>query len=302
GLPVLPAGFLWRCGPPRRCRCPARLLPSGSRPAVSLSAVLAGFDQLVDHSRIGEDGRVTQVLNLVGGNLAQDAAQDLAGTGLGQAWCELKDFGSGKGADLFGHEGGQLFCQFVGFRNPLHQRDIGVNGLPFYLLGITYDSGLCYFGVQHQRTLNLRGAKPVAGNVDHVIHASGNPIVSVRVSAGAVAAEIVSGIGAVVGVDAALMVTVDRSQLAGPAAADGQVATARALDLLAIRVQQDGTHAKEGQGGRTWLEVDHAWQRRDHDRPGFGLPPCINNGAAAFTHHIEVPWPGVRVYGSTNET
>src|SRR5690606_33512516 len=181
--------------------------------AILLSAVLAGLDEVVDYTGIGEGSRVSQVLNLVGGNLAQYATHDLAGTGFGQARGELKYLGARKGADLFGHEGGQLLRQFVRLRNSLHQRDIGVDGLPLDLMGITDNSGLCHLGVQHQCALDLRGSQSVTGNVDHVIHAAGHPVVSVLVPPRAVAAEIVSGIGAVIGSDAALMVTVDRPQL-----------------------------------------------------------------------------------------
>jgi hypothetical protein len=49
--------------------------------------------------------------------------------------------------------------------------------------------------VQHQRALDLGGAQAVAGDVEHVIDAAGDPVVAILVAAGAVAGEVLAGIG-----------------------------------------------------------------------------------------------------------
>jgi hypothetical protein len=44
----------------------------------------------------------------------------------------------------------------------------------------------------------------VAGDVDHVVDAAGDPVIAVGVAAAAVAGEVFSGIGAEIGLDEAL--------------------------------------------------------------------------------------------------
>ncbi|MNF04081.1 hypothetical protein D3C80_2035240 [compost metagenome] len=50
-----------------------------------------GIDQMLNHARIGQGRDIAQGVVLSSGNLAQDAAHDLARTGLGQAWRPLDD-------------------------------------------------------------------------------------------------------------------------------------------------------------------------------------------------------------------
>jgi hypothetical protein len=69
--------------------------------------------------------------------------------------------------------------------------------------------------VQHQGGLDLGGAEAVAGDVEHVVDAPGDPVVAVLVAARAVAGEVVAGILLEVGVDEALVVAVDGAHLAG---------------------------------------------------------------------------------------
>src|SRR5262249_30017254 len=47
------------------------------------------FHEIVDHRRVGEGGDIAEVADVVLGHLAQDAAHDLAGAGLGQTRGEL---------------------------------------------------------------------------------------------------------------------------------------------------------------------------------------------------------------------
>ena len=59
--------------------------------------------QLRDHSRIGQGGRVTEGAAL--GDVAQEAAHDLARAGLGEVGREEDVVGTGEGADLRRDEG-----------------------------------------------------------------------------------------------------------------------------------------------------------------------------------------------------
>ena len=75
------------------------------------------------------------------------------------------------------------------------QGDEGVDRLALDLVRIADDRGFGDLGVRDQRAFDLRGADAVAGDVDHVVDAAGDPVIAVLVAAAAVAGEIKAGIG-----------------------------------------------------------------------------------------------------------
>ena len=46
---------------------------------------------------------------------------------------------------------------------------------------------------------------------------------------------------------------------------------------------------------RAGLGGDRAGQRAEHDRPGFGLPPGVDDRAAAAADDLVIPHPGFRI-------
>src|SRR4028118_1076647 len=120
-----------------------------------------------------------------------------------------------------------------------------------------------------QRALHLGRAHAVAGDVDHVVHPAGDPVVAVRVAPRAVAREVVALEGREVGLHEALVVAVDGPHLAGPAIGEDQVALGFALQELAVVVHQRREHAGERQGGGAGLLRHRARQRRDQDAAGL---------------------------------
>jgi hypothetical protein len=56
----------------------------------------------------------------------------------------------------------------------------------------------------------------VAGDIDDVVDAAGNPVIIVRVAAAAIAGEIETGIGRKIGLEEALVIAPDGPHLAGP--------------------------------------------------------------------------------------
>ena len=87
---------------------------------------------------------------------------------------------------------------------------------PLMSCGIADDRGLGDLGVGDEGTFDLGGAEPMAGDVDHVIDASGNPVIAIFVATRAVARKIKIVKGRKVGVDKAAMVAIDRAHLPGP--------------------------------------------------------------------------------------
>src|SRR3984957_2406350 len=75
------------------------------RPKYRLRAlfILTVVDQIVDHGRIGERRGVAEIAEFVLGDLAQEAAHDLARACLRQIGRKLDEIGRGDWADLRAH-------------------------------------------------------------------------------------------------------------------------------------------------------------------------------------------------------
>ena len=98
----------------------------------------------------------------------------------------------------------QLLAQLLGRLLAGLQRHVGVDALALDVVRVADHGGLGDLGVADQRALDLGGAEAVAGDVDHVVDAAGDPVVAVLVAARAVAGEVLAGIGREVGLDEAL--------------------------------------------------------------------------------------------------
>src|SRR5690606_4051057 len=125
--------------------------------------------------------------------------------------------------------------------------------------------------------------------------AAGDPVVAVGVAAAAIAGEVHAGVGGEVGVEEALVVAVDRAHLARPGVEDDEVALGLALEDVAGGVDDRRLHAEERERGRAGLGRPGAGQRRDQDAAVLGLPPGIDDRAAAAAHDVVVPAPGLGV-------
>ena len=87
---------------------------------------------------------------------------------------------------------------------------------PLMSCGIADDGCLGDLGVRDERTFDLGGAEPVAGDIDHVVDPPGNPVITILIATRAVAGKIKIGKGRKVGIDKAAMVAVDGAHLPGP--------------------------------------------------------------------------------------
>ena len=135
----------------------------------------------------------------------------------------------------------------------------------------------------------------MTGHIDHVINATGNPIVSVLVTTAAVAGEVLAFVGREIRLHEALVIAIHRAHLAGPAVGDAQVALVLAFKDVTFSIHKFGQNAKERQRCRAWLQINRARQRRYQNAAGFGLPPGVDNRAAAFADDPIVPLPSFRV-------
>ena len=161
-------------------------------PPCACLLVLPVVHQIVDHRRIGQRRGVAEIAVFVLGDLAQDAAHDLAGARLRQAGRELDQVGRGDRADLLAHPADQFLAQVLARLLAGHQRDIGVDALALDVVRIADDGGLRHFRMRDQRAFDFGGAEAMAGDVDDVVDAAGDPVIAVVVAAAAVAGEVLA--------------------------------------------------------------------------------------------------------------
>ena len=229
--------------------------------------------ELVDDGGIGERRGVAEVAAL--GDVAQQAAHDLAAAGLGQVRGEVDRLRLGDRADL----GGDVIAQVgdVDLRAAA-QRDVGDDRLPGRRVVGADDGRLGDRRVRHEGALDLGGRDAVAADVHHVVDAAEQPEVAVVVELGAVAGEVAAGEPAPVRVAVALGIAPDAAQHRRPRVGEREVAAAM-LDVVAVVVDDLGADARQRERRRARLDRGRARQRADHDPAGLGLPPRVDHRA-----------------------
>jgi hypothetical protein len=128
------------------------------------------------------------------GDVAQQAAHDLAGAGLGQLGHDHDRLGLGDRTDLLGHVVAQVLDDarvVVGGVGVRAQDDEGHDGLTGGLVVGADDRGLGDPRVADQRRLDLGRRQAVAGDVHDVVDPAEQPDVALLVLLGAVAGEVV---------------------------------------------------------------------------------------------------------------
>ena len=93
----------------------------------------------------------------------------------------------------------------------------------------------------------------MAGYVNHVVAAPGDPIIAVLVAPAAIAGEITPRKGGEIGLEKSIMIAIDRARLTGPAIGDSEVAGGGALQLVALGIDEDRLDAEERPCRRTGL-------------------------------------------------
>src|SRR5215212_10503967 len=109
--------------------------------------------QLLQHGEVFEGGRVA-VRGAGGGDLAQEAAHDLAGARLGERVGEAYLVGAGERADLPRDVAAQLLLQLVRGLALAFERDEGDDALTLQLVGASDDRGLGDRFVRDERALD----------------------------------------------------------------------------------------------------------------------------------------------------
>lgn len=224
------------------------------------------LDDLVDDAGIGEGGSVAELILLAGQNLAQDPPHDLARSRLGQIGHAEDGFGCGEGTDGLSHLHDEVFPQRVVDLVAILNADKGIDGLPREFVMDADHGSLANGVVFNERGLDLSGGQSVAGDVDDIVHATADPIVTLVIAGGAVTGEVVALVNVQVSVHVSLVRTPDRACHRWPRLFEGE----NAFDVIPMEflagdwVDDGGLDAEEGQRCGARLSGSYAAQRRDH--------------------------------------
>src|SRR4051812_22674354 len=193
---------------PRRWRSRASL-PSGKQGA--------------DNTRVCESRSVAKARGLALGDSAQDAAHDLAGTGLRQRGGEVDLLGRGECADVMAHLLDQLPAKLFAAVFAGVECDIGVDGGALDLVWVADDCGLGDQGMADQRAFDLGRADAMSRDVDDVVDPARDPVIAVVVAATAVSGEIEAGVGFEIGLEEAAVIAPHGAHLPRPRSGDAKV-------------------------------------------------------------------------------
>ena len=189
----------------------------------------------------------------------------------------------------------QFLFQITSGINPCFQRYKRDNALAFQFIRSANYRCLCDSRVTDQRAFYFRCAKSMAGDVENVIDAADDPKITVFIASCAVAREIIAFEFTPVLLAITLFVAVDRAQHRRPWATDDQLATDIRSYFMAFFIDHCRIDAKERKRRATRFGWSRARQRRDHDRAGLSLPPCIDNGTTSSANVFVIPNPRFRI-------
>ena len=146
------------------------------------------------------------------------------------------------GADLFHN----LRLRGLGHFLAGFERHIGINGIALNIVRIAHHSRLGYGRMPANGTFDLGCAEIMTTDNDHVVHAAGDPIITIGITAAAVATEIFTREPREIGVVETLLIAVYRAHLARPRLKHAEIAGHFiAFDDIAFLVYQGRLHPKE---------------------------------------------------------
>ena len=205
-------------------------------------------------------------------------------------------------ANLFTHPVAHLSIELWRRLFPVVQGDVSVNCLALDVVRNADNGGFGNLRMRHQRRFNLRGAQTVAGDVQHVVHASGDPVIAIFITTRAVAAEVHVFKGREVGLLEAIVIAEQGTRLTRPRVRDHQVAFGGPFQRVAFVIHQRRLYAEERTRCRARFQLRGARHRGDHKAAGFGLPPGVHDRAFLVADFLPVPLPGFRVDWLTHGT
>mmetsp|Transcript_45543 Transcript_45543/g.114596 ORF Transcript_45543/g.114596 Transcript_45543/m.114596 type:complete len:288 (-) Transcript_45543:1597-2460(-) len=268
-------------------------------------------DDIHNHIRFSQSRQIAQIcyVGLVLGNLAQDAAHDLARTGFGKTGRNNQAIRLRDRTDQFANV---LFQTSNDIFFVLEALSDGAERNNSLTLDWIRDRDNSRFGAHvrlGESTLNLGRAQTMSSFRDHVINTTADPNVAVLVLATSIASKVKAWILGNIGGFIARVITVHGSRHTGPSAADGHNTFHIAGLVLSVesfpsdRIENGQVDTEKGQSSRACFHGHCSWYRRTDNTTGFSLPVRIDNSTAFFTNHLMVPFPSFRIdrFSDTSE-
>ncbi len=147
----------------------------------------------------------------------------------------------------------------------------------------------------------------MSGNVDHVVHATQDPVVAILCEDRGVACEIrpiapvftlwIPAILGIVRFDKTFLITPDCLERARPRVLDTDIPSdARSLRYgLALFIEDDRMNAGHSWTCAAGFHRMNCWHRAAQESTGLRLPPCIDDHSLTLANHIVVPAPDLRL-------
>ena len=302
------------CGPPHSCVCLDMARVSGWLAVFAEEfdvggavfegdgvATLDEFADLLDDVRIGEGGDVAGVHAI--GNGGEDAAHDFAGAGFGHVGNDVDALGTGDFAD-HGFDGGDDLVDdlFIGSHAGF-DGDVDFGDAAFDFVDDGNDGGFGDFWNAETGGFDLFGAEAVAGDVDDVVDAAEDAVITVGGEHGAIAGEIrpilpffafrILAIFFVVLLYEAIGIAPDGLHDAGPGISNADISGGvfAGFDLFSVFVPDGGINSERGGAGGAGLHAVERGLGGAEETAGFGLPPGVDDGCFAFADDFVIPAP-----------
>ncbi len=103
------------------------------------------------------------------------------------------------------------------------QRYISINALPLDIVRVADDRGFGHLGMRDERAFDFGCAHTVARDIDDIVNAAGDPIITIFIAPSAIASEIFARIGREICLEKAFMIPPYTAHLPRPAIGDAQI-------------------------------------------------------------------------------
>src|SRR5712692_3868678 len=143
-----------------------------------------------------------------------------------------------------------------------------------------------------QRPFNLSCAQAMTGDIDHIIHPTGDPVVAVLIAATAIASEVLPGVEGKISLAKTFVIAVHGPHYPWPGEFDAQIAgDITSGQFVALVIDHARLHAEERQSGRARLGLNRAREGGNENSAGLGLPPRVYDRTALLANDPVVPVP-----------
>src|SRR5581483_5998745 len=136
-------------------------------------------------------------------------------------------------------------------------------------------------------------------DIDYVIDAAHDPEIPIFIFACTVAGKVNARNLRPVLLYVTVRITIDCAQHSRPGLLEHKISTRTGGYRFSVHCDDFRNNSRERLCARSRLRRNSARNRRDHNVPGFGLPPGIDDRAAIMANNFAVPHPGLRIDGFT---